>query len=148
MNVKTGFTIQQGVSAEIDLPDGKYSSTEATSAFYKRLLEGLQQQPGVRLAGLTSQMPLQGEIWSDGVSRPGNTEPPSERPTANVRFVSPTYFQTLGIALENGRTFEKQGREYANAVIVSTPSPEDFGRERIPWGKPCFSIGAPPRWWV
>ncbi|HSU31110.1 MAG TPA: ABC transporter permease [Bryobacteraceae bacterium] len=119
MNVHTGFTAQHGLSAQIDLPAGKYRSSEASNSFYARLLTQLKQQPGIEAAGLTSQMPLDGETWMDGVSRPGDVRPTSEKPTANVRFVSPAYFSALGIPVESGRTFEEQGRERKNAVIIS-----------------------------
>jgi predicted permease len=120
MNVNTGFAVQHGVSAQIDLPAGRYRSSEASNSFYTRLLTKLKEQPGIEAAGLTSQMPLDGETWIDAVSRPGDVRPTSERPTANVRFVNPAYFSALGIPVESGRTFEEQGRERKNAVIVSS----------------------------
>jgi len=120
MNVNTGFTLQHGLSAELDLPGGTYDSIQSSNEFYKRLLTTLQEQPGIGMAGLTSQMPLEGETWMDGISRPGDTQPPAERPTANVRFISRTYFSVMGIPLEHGRTFQEQGRERGNAVIISS----------------------------
>jgi predicted permease len=135
MNVDAGFAIQRGMSAEIDLPEGKYIDIGASNAFYRRLLEKLQQQPGIGLTGLTSQMPLEGETWMDGVSRPGDTQPPAERPTANVRFVSRSYFRAMGVALEAGRIFEEQGREHGNAVIVSSALARRLWPEEHPVGQ-------------
>ena len=119
MQVNTGFKTLDGLSAQLDLPAGKYGQTQGSNAFYRRLLASLQQQPAMELAGLTNQMPLDGETWMDAISRPGDTTPPAERPTANVRFVSKSYFSVMGMPLQSGRNFEDQGREHDNAVIVS-----------------------------
>jgi predicted permease len=47
----------------------------------------------------------------------GDTQPHWERPLANVRIVSPGYFQTMGIPLAKGRTFDQTDRSRKVVVI-------------------------------
>ncbi len=48
---------------------------------------------------------------------PGDPRPVWQRPTANVRFVSPHFFSTMGIPLRSGRSFLEQDRQRKVAVI-------------------------------
>jgi predicted permease len=71
--------------------------------------------PGAQGVAIASALPLEGETWVNGVSRP---EAPEHSLSANYRFVSPSYFAVVGTPLHSGHSFtdEDRGREL---VVVS-----------------------------
>ena len=46
---------------------------------------------------------LKAQVWGDAISKEGDTRPRAERPPAHYRFVSEHYFETMGVALRQGR---------------------------------------------
>jgi predicted permease len=90
--------------------------------------------PGVRAAGLVSVLPLEGEGWADMITVEGEQKSIMERPLANYRFVSPGYFQAIGIPLLAGRFIQDQDRNGMPAVISDTVAKEVFRGEN-PIGK-------------
>jgi putative ABC transport system permease protein len=112
-----GFHAPTVLASEISLPLGKYSSVEQIRRFYERLLESLSTAPGVSSVAIVSALPLQGETWVSVAFLPGDARPVLERPTTNVRFVSPDYFRTMSIPLLSGRSFEEMDRSRQAAMI-------------------------------
>ncbi len=109
-----GFQAPTVLTAEIAPPLTKYKDQ---IVFYERLLEQLASTVGVDSAAIANALPLEGEMLVDSVGVPGDPRPESQRPQANMRFVSSGYFQTLGVSLLEGRTFEYMDRNRRVVVI-------------------------------
>lgn len=117
MTVDKGFDVERLIAADIALPGAKYPKDAQRTAFYQRVLEQVRSLPGVQQVSMTSALPLQGETWIDILGAEGDTRPEIERPSTNVRFVSPGYFQALHIALREGRDFAEGDRERKVTVL-------------------------------
>jgi len=117
MRADKGFRAPTVLTAEIQTPSAKYSKAEQRNDFYKRLLDRLATEPGVLAAAISTALPLEGEMWIDNVTLPGDTSPGYEKPTANVRFVSPDYLRTMGVPLLAGRPFTDN--DHRQVVIIS-----------------------------
>jgi putative ABC transport system permease protein len=105
--VDPGFTGERVLSFRFDLPQKKYQTEESQSQFYKALLEKLRVTPGVTATGVTSRIPLDPtDSFTSSFVIEGRPEPPAnELPTVDLSVVSPGYFQTVGIPLIRGRSF-------------------------------------------
>ncbi len=123
MSVDRGFDVERVLTAKVTLPATRYKEDLRKTAFFDRLLESARHLPGVESVGLVSHLPLQGETWIDIIGTEHDSRPELERPTINVRFVSPDYFKTLGIAMQDGRSFEEGDRK-RKAVILSHKAAE------------------------
>ncbi len=147
MNTNTGFDIANHLSAQISLPGAGYSKPEEVAGFYTKLLDELSTQPGIRQAAVTSHLPLNGETWIDFISRPGDTRPVFQKPTTNVRFISGSYFEAMGIPLLGGRSFEPSDKKNAVVVVSSTvakalwPRDNPVGQTLVLQDQPMHVIG-------
>jgi predicted permease len=101
----------------LSLPNARYQKDEQRSSFHRRALEKLETLPGVRSAGLVSSLPLKAQVWGDAISKEGDTGPRFKRPMASYRFISEHYFETMGIALRQGRLPTAHDRSQKVAVI-------------------------------
>ena len=117
MHADRGFDAPTVLAANVAPPAAKYNSPERRRTFCDQLLERLASAPGIQSAAIISALPLEGEAWVSSVCVPGDTRPEFERPMPNIRFASPGYFQTLGIPLLDGRTFDHADRSRKVAVI-------------------------------
>ena len=102
-----GFSTDRAVEARVVI--GSYGDTER-DRILQQLPAVVAAIPGVRSAGLTSHLPLQGETWIDGAGVPGRQYPRGQQPSVNVRFVGGEYFSTMRIALIAGRNFRESDR--------------------------------------
>jgi putative ABC transport system permease protein len=117
MNVHKGFDVQRVLALDLSLPASKYRKDADRAAFFQRVLEHARALPGVQSAAMISALPLQGETWIDIVGAEHDPRPLLEKPSTNVRFVSPGYFQTLHIGLKEGRDIGEQDRGRSVTVI-------------------------------
>ena len=110
--------------AEVHLSNPQYGDSQDTatsirSAFIDRALTSLSQLPGVRSAAMTSEMPLTGDTWVDGIVRADHPLPYDQQPNANMRWVSPDYARTLRIPLLRGRDLSADDRNHPTNVLIS-----------------------------
>ena len=88
------------------------------TALYPRLVERLEAVPGVRSASLSSFRLLSGSSWAENVVLPGYTARPDEDMDAQLRVVTPRYFETVGLPLLAGRAFAPADRQGAPKVAI------------------------------
>ena len=100
-----------------------YNSPEKHLAFYDRVFENAKALPGVQNVAMASVLPLSGDSDTsfsiEGAPAPRSQ---SETPVTWYRLVSASYFETMGVAIRRGRSF--QTREATPVVVVN----ETFAR--------------------
>ncbi len=117
VHVDTGFDIDGVTATEITLSVARYPDPGARSRFYEQLLAEVTRVPGVAGAAIGSRRPLAGESSVNTLSRDDDARPELERPSANYRFVSRTYFAAMGMPLVAGRTFDAQDSDRRVAIV-------------------------------
>ena len=134
MSRERGFSVDNVITAEISLP-AAYERPRRLEA-QQAILRALEQLPGVRSAGIVTMLPVTRENnVSPVLSKEAGPVPMMERPMANIRWASPGYFETLGIALRAGRVFQ-EGDSTEKPVVISEsvarrlwPGEDPIGRE-------------------
>jgi putative ABC transport system permease protein len=117
--VDPGFRPEGVLSAQLVLPQQKYAEEASQINFTRELLERLRAIPGVRSADTVFPLPLGGNGFVLTFRVEGKPAPrPGEAPNANVRVVTPDYFQTMGTRLLQGRPFTPQDSPDAVPVII------------------------------
>ncbi len=150
MNVDRGYDVERVLAADVALPSTKYEKPEQRAEFYRRLIEKAQSMPGVVSASIVSALPLQGETWVDIVGTEKDPRPMFQRPTVNVRFISPDYFKTLGAPIKSGRTFSDADRNRKVAIVSQSvverlwPGQDAVGRTMLHNEKPVEIVGVTP----
>ncbi len=120
-DVSRGFDPERVAVATVSLPQALFAEVNDVRDFYARLLDRVHGLPGVESAatGTGILMPL---LANSGIySIEGKPRPPAEeRVEYPFEVVSPGYFETLGIDLAAGRTFDsRDNADAARAVIIN-----------------------------
>ena len=135
-SVDPGFRADSVLTLRTALPMPKYDSTARRIDFYDRVLTQVRALPGVSSAAYISFLPMAmgGGIWPVSVEG----EPPANRAAgsrkfASLRYVTPGFFETLGIPLRRGREVDATDtRESPFVAVVS----ESFARRHWPNADP------------
>ena len=137
MAVDPGFEPKNILTAWVQLPLSKYEKDQQRSQFYAQLLSRLRQLPGVRAASADAFLPFAGIIAGTGVDVEGRPVLPiAEKPVVDVTLVEPQFFETMGIPLLQGRTFnEREGVEVSHKVVISETMAKQLWPNENPIGK-------------
>jgi putative ABC transport system permease protein len=137
MRVNPGFDQKHTLAFSVDLWGEKYKDDDSQVQFFQNVLDRIKSLPGVDSVGLTSQLPLGGNLDRYGmhiVDKPNAN--PADDPSADRYSVSPGYFRAMRIPLLAGRTFTNDDRRNTQPVVVIS---ETFARriwpEEDPIGK-------------
>ena len=117
-----GFTTENLVAAELQLPRGRYTDPALRRQFFSGVLEAATRIPGVSAAGLVSSLPFSGgadRLQFRLVDRPGD-KPVS----ADFNVVSPGYFRAMQVPIRRGREFDL--RDAQPVVLVNESAARKF----------------------
>lgn len=117
LRVDRGFATEGVIALDVALPPTRYDTEERRQQYFDRALAELAAVPGIAAVGLTSGLPLEGETWVDGIAREQDAQGGAERPSANIRFVSPGYFAAVGTPIRQGREVATADRGRRVAVV-------------------------------
>jgi putative ABC transport system permease protein len=136
LQVRHGFDPQNVVTFNLFLPQTRYAKDAQKTEFVKRVLERVQALPGVRVAGMTSTIPLTGGP-ATGFEIEGRPQSAPENETAaDIRIVDPNYFRAMGVGLRAGRVFsERDTADAARVMIINETMANRFWPGENPIGR-------------
>ena len=109
-----GFETQHALVASLDLQQQGYDQGKA-EVFYRQLDERLQALPWVKSVSLVMLPPFLGS-GATSITLEGS----SQQAFANFNTVSPSYFETLGVPLAQGRSFsDLEQRDQAPVAVIN-----------------------------
>ncbi len=103
-HVDFGYTTDHVLTLEINVSPGDYSGKDLDASLYRPLEEKVRAIPGVTAAGYNRLIPLLNWGWNSGIQMVGKPPDPADHERlAEVRIVSPGWYQSMGIRLLRGR---------------------------------------------
>lgn len=143
--VDPGFRPEGVVTASVALPRAKYSKPQDWSNFFNRALPAMRAIPGVTRAGATDMIPLGGNHNDSVILAEGYQMQPGESIISPLRMdITPGYFETMGIPMVRGRTFDERDNETAPfVVIVDERLAQHFWPDRDPIGRRMYQPSDP-----
>ena len=128
-----GFDARGLLTAEVQLPSGRYPDNSSQAGFFSTLHDELRGLPGVESAALTSHLPI-GDFGNIYRAYAEGREDDPQR--IFLRSVSPGYFGTLGTPVLSGRGVEEgDDAEAPNVVILSETAARRIFPDENPLGK-------------
>jgi predicted permease len=119
ISVEPGFEPEGVFTGLVGLPTTRYEDGDAQRRFWDELLTEVRSQPAVASASVTSMVPFSDNTSASLIQPEGYVMSPGESLLAPFQTsAGPGYFETLGIELLDGRTFEEADGPDAPQVIV------------------------------
>jgi len=143
-HVNPGIQPHHVLTFRMRLPtDNLYKTDREQAAFYRRLIDKVDQIPGIQSAGLTDVLPLGQQNDREYFTIENRPLPAGQSLVADFRRVSPRYFHTMGIPLFSGRLLaDRDVREAPPVILVDEtlarqyfPNENPIGRRMRLWGE-------------
>ena len=119
-SVPVGFDTHNLLVGSIILPESRYPSSGQSENAFERMDAAVHAIPGVRSVARAQVAPIYGSGWNWTAKREGSDGHDEGAVVADMRFVTPSYFATLGLPLLHGRAFTMS--DAANAPLVAIVS--------------------------
>jgi putative ABC transport system permease protein len=117
--VDAGFDSSRVLTMRVSVPAARYPQPEQVRSFYREVLRRVSALPGVVHVGGGNGLPLSG-IGGSGtttVDKPALTQEEAG-PEADQRFVTPGYFEAMGMTMVRGRAFDERDTETSQLVAI------------------------------
>jgi putative ABC transport system permease protein len=115
VGIDLGFDLDHGVVTRFNVEPVR-GPLAARLAFADRVVERVEQIPGVQSAAVTALVPLGGDALVASFHPAGRSDIPGTRPS--TLSVGPRYFETLSIPVLQGREFDATDRNGTPAVAI------------------------------
>ena len=117
--VDPGFTTQGVVTASMDVAQARYRTDGDLRNLMNRALDSIRRLPAVEAAGATTTIPFGSNESDSVIMAEGYAMKPGESLISpHYAIVTPSYFQTMKIALVRGRYFDDRDNENTPSVII------------------------------
>jgi putative ABC transport system permease protein len=119
--VDSGYQADNVITMSIRVPFWKMrkAGPGELASYWQSIEEEVGRVPGVRVAALGSDVPLDGIGFTRTFAVAGVAAPdPANLPSAHYQLVSPRFFDALGIPLLRGRTFTERDATAAPPVCI------------------------------
>jgi putative ABC transport system permease protein len=126
--VDPGFVAEHVLTMRLSTSGDAPGDSGATARFFAQALTAVRAVPGVRSAGLTSQLPLSGDADLYGAHFESSPDGRDEG-QVNRYGVTPGYLETMGIRVVRGRTLDQHDRADAPFAVLLSQS---FARRKFP----------------
>ena len=123
-STSTGFDAENVVAARITPPIATFSQPDQLTAFYSALLDRTRAVPGVRSAAAVDKLPMAQSVWGLALRVEHQFEDGRHAlpDIGHHQAVTPDYFATMGIPLQQGRAFTEADRADAPPVAIISRS--------------------------
>ena len=120
--IDPGFRTDGVLTLRTPLPMPTYAMAARRAQFYSRVLSDVRALPGVRSAAMTGYLPM---VFGGGIfpaSLPGTPQGSPDAISTGIRYITPSYFDTLGIPFKGGRDISERDTFNAPFVVVISQS--------------------------
>ena len=143
-HVNPGIRPDHVLTFRMRLPtDNLYKSDRDQAAFYRRVLDRVENTPGIQSAGLSDVLPLGQQNDREYFTIEKRPMPAGQELVADFRRISPGYLNTMGIPLRRGRELSgHDGRDAPPVILIDEtlarqyfPNEDPLGRRMRLWGE-------------
>ncbi len=147
MHVDAGFDPANVLTFRVSLPQSydphpedltRIGAPPRIAAFYQGIVDSMEQIPGVKSAGVTSSLPLQGENWTKFFVPLDRPLPTSTEAIANIQYcaIAGHFFKANGVRLLKGRLLDEHDQAAsALSVVVNEALVRAYWPGQDPIGK-------------
>jgi predicted permease len=134
--VDPGFDTQDIFTFQVAPARDEVNDGPSYARFHQEFMERVAALPGVESVGLANTIPLDEGAGTSRFHTEATLLSGEEPPPTNYTMVGGEYFETMGIALERGRTLDRSDHVLgAHNAVVSSAAAEQFWPAEEPLGR-------------
>lgn len=135
LHIDAGFRADGVLTMRLSTPSSWYPDSVRVVAFWDDLQRRVAAVPGVKRVGAVRLLPLATEMGDWGLQIEGYTPPPNQGAPGDWQIVTPGYFETMGLAIREGRGLDTRDDMNAPlAMVVNRTFVQRYFAGRPPLG--------------
>jgi len=137
LDVRAGFEAANVLTMRLPVTPKRFPEPARLEAYLQEIRAAVDAIPGVRETAMTSALPLRGWALITPFAVAGRADGDHLRwPFGFYKIVSPSYFDTLGIALRKGRTLQQSDDAGSPLVLlINESAAKKFFDDQEPLGQ-------------
>jgi putative ABC transport system permease protein len=116
--IDLGIRTDHLLTFSLPVPERRLSGPDQIRSYYGSMLERIEALPGVVNVAATTSMPARGTGMGTRFNIVGQDANPAQRRNAALRIVTPSYYDTLGIQLTQGRRIDEHDTATSQRVAM------------------------------
>lgn len=117
-SIDLGIRTDHLLTFELPVPERRLTERDQIRSYYRSMVERIGALPGVVNVAVTTGIPARGPNMGTRFNIAGQDANPQQRRNAAIRMVTPSYHDTLGIQLTQGRRIEDHDTESSQRVAM------------------------------
>ena len=117
-----GFIAPGAAAMRVSAFQPRYQNLADVERFVHDALARVRERPGVLRAAAGLSLPLSGQTTGTGLAVEGRSVDPAARQIAGWEFITPGYFDTLGMRIVQGRDYVAADRAHKQHVSIINAS--------------------------
>ncbi|HEY4303227.1 MAG TPA: ABC transporter permease [Gemmatimonadaceae bacterium] len=118
LTIDPGFRADGVLTMRVSTPSQWYPDSVRVVAFWDDVQRRVAALPGVKSAAAVRLLPLATEMGDWGLRIEGYTPPPGQGAPGDWQVVTPGYFETMGLAVRDGRAFTSGDDMHAPLALI------------------------------
>lgn len=120
--VTPGFDSSNMLTMQVQTSGHRFDDNDSTFRFFDQALEAVRHVPGVTTAGMSSELPLSGDLEEYGAHFEATPTQTADSDSVFRYAVTPGYLETIRIPLLRGRLLNDHDRSGAPRVVLISES--------------------------
>jgi predicted permease len=146
-DIPFAFDTENVITGRIALQGERYEGDEKKLLLWEQLLERVKALPGVEQAAVSSKLPLEGGNNQSMLVEGQSYDPQTSRRLVERSWITPDYFDAMGIPLLAGRIFEAdEGTKEERIVVINQAFVDRYYADKEPLGQVIRPNSAEPEW--
>lgn len=146
-SVESGVAPEGVLTFGIGLPAARYPSPQAVSTFVDQLVDRFEHVPSISSAAATLTAPVDPYGWYNSLTIRGRDVAPPDLPHVSYIATSANYFDTVGIPLLAGRTYDNEPRG-SQVVVINETAARQFWPDQDPIGQKILGRASDETSWT
>lgn len=146
-----GLDHERILTMKLAFPETQSRDGEEVTEFFRRAVERVEKVPGVSRAAVINMLPVREYYANASFSILGRAPAaPGHEPAAEIRVITPGYFEAMGIPLAAGQYFSDEDmKRGVRAAVINRKAAEMYWPGQNPIGQ-SIAIGTkpPPDSWL
>jgi len=115
--LRPGFDPAHVIAASFSLQDARYTTSQSVNKLFRSGLDRIRELPGVESAAVGLRLPYERHL-NDGFRRLDGPDASDQDIITDLCYVTPDYFKTLRIPVEQGREFHDSDSVTSVPVVI------------------------------
>jgi putative ABC transport system permease protein len=147
--INPGVDTTNVLAMDLPIPRTEFTNSATLTNYLREVTQKVRSVPGVHDVAITDGPPMKGSNFAPFLIEGPNYLPYPQRPISGFKVVGPSYFDTVGMRLLNGRSLdESDGAGAVPVTVINETMAKTYFKGEDPIGKRIRNVRGRRSEWI